>query len=331
MAHKHRHGHPRAGRPAGKPVGKPVGKMDAVYRAAERAAWVTTLVNAIFGLAKLVIGATGNSLALVAESIHTLADAATSVAVWVGLSIARRPAAATHPYGHGKAEPISGKVVAIALFAVGGGIIYQSVMGIIAFLAGRAEPAEPTAWTLYAALVSVVVKELMYRYEAGVGRRVGSMALIADAWHSRSDALASVAVAMGIGAAKLGGPSWQWADEAAAIVVAVLVIWVAWDIFEQSAAVLMDTQVSPETREAIRDIARSVTGVRDVEKILARRSGLDILIDIHVEVDPDLTVNQGHSIATQVKNRLKKEMPQATYALVHIEPYYPGDHDTEIV
>jgi cation diffusion facilitator family transporter len=282
-------------------------------------------LNALLGTAKAVIGVSGNSIALVADAVHTLSDTLTSVAVWVGLKVARRPADETHPYGHGKAEPIAGKIVAIALFAVGAGIAVKSTQGLIEYFSGRGHLAPPTTLTLYAALLSIFVKEILYQYQVRVGEKLDSVALVADAWHHRSDALSSVAVSVGIAAAALGGEKWHWADEAAALAVACFVIWVAWDLFRRSAAGLMDTLATGEIVGEIRRVAMSVEGVLGVEKTFARRSGLDILVDIHVEVDGRMTVEKGHEIASAVTLKLTESIPQVTHALVHIEPFSADD------
>jgi cation diffusion facilitator family transporter len=291
------------------------------YDEAERTTYVSIVINTVLGVGKAVIGVSGHSLALMADAVHTLSDTLTSVAVWVGLRVARRPADEVHPYGHGKAEAIAGKVVAIALFLVAGGVAYQAVGGIARFALGGGELARPTSLTLYAALVSILVKELMYQYQARIGRRLNSIALLADAWHHRSDALSSIGVAVGIAAATLGGPKWHWADEAAALVVAAFIFWVAWNLFKRSAAGLMDALAPGETVAEIRRVARSVEGVLGVEKTFARLSGLDILVDIHVEVDGRITVEKGHEIATAVTRKLTESIPQVTHALVHIEPH----------
>ncbi len=270
---------------------------------------------------KTLIGVTGSSIALVADGIHTLADTFTSLAVWIGLKIARRPADTTHPYGHGKAEPIAAKVVAIALFLVAGGIAFESIKAILAHFAGTAELAAPTALTLYAALLSIFAKELLYQYQVRIGRKVSSVALIADAWHHRSDAFSSVAVAAGIAVAVLAGETWRWADQAAALAVAVFIAWIAWDLFKQSAAGIMDTPAADEVESEIRRVAGAVEGVLGIEKTFARRSGLDVLVDIHVEVDPRMSVETGHEIASRVTRELTETIPEVTHALVHIEPY----------
>lgn len=291
------------------------------YAEAERATYVSIAVNMVLGVAKVAIGISGGSIALVADAVHTLSDSATSLAVWVGLKIARRPADEVHPYGHGKAEPIAGKVVALVLLGTGIVIAAQSVRGIVEYARGGADLAAPSSLTLYAALLSILVKEFLYRYQVRIGRKVASVALVADAWHHRSDAFSSVAVSVGIAVATLGGPKWYWADEAAALLVAVFIIVVGWQLFKLSAEGLMDSIAPGETAGWIREVALSVEGVRGVEKVIARRSGMDVLVDIHVEVDGALTVKEGHNIAGAVRERLLDEIPQVTHALIHIEPF----------
>jgi len=310
---------------------KRAASADDEYAQAQMTTYVSIVINTGLGFLKLAAGVFGHSIAMVADAIHTLSDTATSVAVWLGLKIARRPADAAHPYGHGKAEPIAGKVVAIALFVVGFAIVYESVAGIWLFMKGKSTLEEPSHWTLYAALATILVKEWMYQYQVRIGRRLSLVSLVADAWHHRSDALSSVGVALGIGAAMLGGEKWHWADEAAALVVAIIIIWVAWQLFRQSSEGLMDTQTPTDMRAHIRDVAKAVPGVKGVEKIVARRSGADVLIDIHVEVDGELPVRVGHQIATDVRDRLMSDIPHVVHALVHIEPYYPDDHPETVV
>lgn len=274
------------------------------------------------GVAKIVIGVSGGSLALVADALHTLSDSLTSIAVWVGIRIASKPADQAHPYGHGKAEPIAGKVVAVVLILAGVSIAVEGVHGLVLFFLGTADLLPPGILTLYAALLSIFVKELLYRYQIRVARKLDSVALSADAWHHRSDALSSVCVAIGIAAAAVGGPRWHWADEAAALLVAVFIVFVGVKIFRESAAGLMDTLVPGESIAEIRRAALSVEGVRGVEKVLARRSGFNILVDIHVEVDGLITVEKGHEIAGAVKHYLIETVPPVTHVLVHIEPFH---------
>ena len=296
--------------------------LDERYGEAEKTARISFGLNLLLGVAKAVIGVSGGSLALVADALHTLSDSLTSIAVWVGIRIASKPADQAHPYGHGKAEPIAGKVVAVVLVLAGVYIAVDGVRGLVLFFLGTADFSPPGILTLYAALLSIFVKEILYRYQIRVARKLDSVALSADAWHHRSDALSSVCVAIGIAAAAVGGPRWHWADEAAALLVAVFVVFVGVKIFRESAAGLMDTLAPGETIAEIRRAALSVEGVRGVEKTLARRSGFNILVDIHVEVDGLITVEKGHEIAGAVKHHLIETVPPVTHVLVHIEPYH---------
>lgn len=200
-------------------------------------------------------------------------------------------------------------------------VAFESARGLALHLVKTAPLEAPSALALYAALLSILVKELLYQYQVRVARKLSSVSLTGDAWHHRSDAFSSICVAIGIAAAAAGGPRWAFADDAAALVVAIMLLAVGWQLFKESAAGLMDTVVPGEMTAEIRRVAASVDGVKGVEKTIARRSGLNVLVDIHVEVDGRLTVAEGHKIASAVTARLVDDIPQVTHALVHIEPH----------
>jgi cation diffusion facilitator family transporter len=285
-----------------------------LYRSARTAAWAGLAVNAVLALVKLVAGIVGHSIALVADAVNSLGDGLTSLVLLYALGVAQRPADREHPYGHSRAESIAALSVAVLIGASAIGIAIESVRSL-----GRIH-AVPPVWTLWIAAGSAVVKESMYQYKRRVARRTGSQALVAGAWDHRSDALCSLAVLVGLALVRYGGESVIWADEAAAIAVVGLILLAAVKLFRRNASQLMDEQAEEETIAAIRRVAEQTPGVVRVEQIRARRSGLEMFVDIHVEVDCDLTVGEGHRIGHDVQRRLVDGMTPISEVLVHVEP-----------
>jgi cation diffusion facilitator family transporter len=292
------------------------------YEQASRVTWIGMAVNAVLGVAKVVCGVLGNSWAVIADGLHTISDLASSIAILVGLRVAKSPPDARHPYGHGKAEVLSARIVAFLLFVVGGFILHEAFSKL--FFAKQI--AIPSQIALWAALASIVVKEALYRYKEYYAKKTRSSALHADAWHHRSDALTSLAALVGVGAAILGGGRLNWVDPVAAIVVACVILWITLKVFTSTMGELMDAAPPEDVLNAIRDLAGTVEGVRSVEQIRCRKAGLNYLVDIHVEVDPGMRVDDAHAIASSVRDKLVNEGEDILQALVHIEPYYPDDH-----
>lgn len=271
-------------------------------------------VNLALGGAKLAGGLLGDSFALVADSINSFGDTVASAVVLVALLYAQRPPDPEHPYGHTRAEAVAGAGVAM--------LIVISALWI-GFEAVRRLPVVhglPAPWTLWLAGANVVIKEALFRYKRGVGRRSGSQALLANAWDHRSDALASAAVLVGLAAVRFGGPGWIWADEAAALLVAGAIAWGGFALFRTSASDLLDRQAEPELVRAVAAEAERVEGVVAVETLRLRKSGLEYFADLHLEVDPDLTVTLGHQIGHRTKDRLLERFERLRDVLVHVEP-----------
>ena len=293
------------------------------YDTATKATWVTIIINFFLGLLKIVAGLVGNSWAIVADGLHTMSDLLSSTAVLIGLRVARKAPDKTHPYGHGKAEVLAARFVGFLLLAVGAFILHESI--------GKLSASDdviviPKQIALWAALISIVVKEGLYRYKRHFAMKTGSTALKADAWHHRSDALTSLAALIGVAGAIVGGEKLYWLDPAAAMAVAGVVLWVAFHVFTSTMHELMDAAAPTEVIDAIRRVASLVPGVMGVEKIYCRKTGLSYLVDIHVEVDPKMAVDEAHEIAQAVQTKLVREGENILQALVHIEPYYPDDH-----
>ena len=246
--------------------------------------------------------------------MNSIGDSLGSVIVLFALRVAQKPPDPDHPYGHTRAEAVAGLSVAwiIAFSAVAVG--WEAVSHMFD------RHSSPAAWTLWIAAANVVIKEVLYRVNKSIGERIGSQSLVANAWDHRSDALCSLAVVIGIAAVRWGGTRYVWADEVAALVVVAAILWSALRLLRTSAAELMDQQADDETVDAIRQAALQVPGVRAVEKLRVRRSGMEYFADIHVEVDPQLTVERGHEIGHDVKSRLVKEFTALRDVLVHLEP-----------
>ena len=227
---------------------------------------------------------------------------------------AQRPADREHPYGHTRAEAVAGSNVALLLVLSGLGIGWEAATTL-----GEAS-LTPEWYTLGIAAVSIVLKEALYRYESHVARATGSGAVRAAAWDHRLDALGSLAVLVGLALAYWGGPAWHAADHFAALAVAVVVLWAGGSLLWASVQELMDRQAGPEVLDEVRREASAVPGVLGVEKLFVRKTGLEHLVDIHVEVDPEISVSEGHGIGHAVKARLMKQIVTIKDVLVHIEP-----------
>jgi len=282
-------------------------------------------VNALLAVAKLSAGILGHSYALVADAVESLADIFSSVVVWRGLVIAAAPADDKHPYGHGKAEPIAAAIVATMLLIAACGISIQAFREIIT------PHHAPAPFTLLVLIVVVVVKEGLFRFVAREADSVESSAVRTDAWHHRSDAITSLAAGIGISVALVGGEGYEAADSVAAIVAAGIIVWNACRLLRPALDELMDASPSPEVIEKIRSIAAGNPGVEAVEKCVVRKMGFHYLVDMHVEVDPQLTVQQAHQIAHEVKDSVRERLPAVSDVLVHIEPRGIAAHRKQAV
>jgi cation diffusion facilitator family transporter len=292
--------------------------LEDLYRQGRRAALLGLAVTLALGLAKLAGGLFGHSIALVSDAVHSLGDALAAAAVWVALLWAQHPADPEHPYGHARAEAVAGSNVSLLLILSALAVAWESLRSLD-------EPSPPPeAYTLIIAACSAVLNEALFRYQARVARRTGSRAVLAAAWDQRMDALGSVGVLVGLALARWGGPSWHAADHFAALGVAFLILRAGCVLLWGSLQELMDRQADPEMLQAVRREAQAVPGVRGVEKLLVRKAGMEHLVDIHVEVDPTISVREGHAIGHAVKDHLLKQFVTVKDVLVHIEPAPAG-------
>lgn len=280
-----------------------------------RASAVSLSINGGLSLLKLVTGVVGNSYALIADAIESLGDVFSSIIVWSGFVISSKPPDENHPYGHGKAEPLAALAVSLMLIGAAALIAFQAAHEI------RVPHESPAPYTLIVLVVVIVIKEATYRYESGVARTIESTAIAADAWHHRGDALTSLAAGMGITIALFGGKGYESADDWAALAACTIILFNGLRFARFSVHELMDTV--PETRlaEAIEEAVSRVEGARHVEKVLIRKMGSRWYVDLHLEVDPTVSVLLGHEIAHHLKDTILAARPEVADVLVHVEPY----------
>jgi cation diffusion facilitator family transporter len=287
------------------------------YALGRRGAWLGIAGNIFLSLIKITAGLIGKSYSLISDGLHSLSDITSSLAVLGGMIIAQRPKDKRHPYGHGKAESIASLTVAVMLVIFGLIIGYE----VISSCLRKSTFVEPALYTLWIAVLSVIIKEVMYRYKIYLARRIKSTSLAADAWHHRSDAFSSAVVVVALLFSIYAGEKWVFMDRLGALVVSVMILYAGLKIFTKAAAELMDESVDTQVHDDIRKLAKNVEGVKDIETLLVRKAGLDFLVDIHIEVDAYLNVMESHEVATRVKNKILDEASEVKSVLVHVEPY----------
>ncbi len=292
---------------------------DARTRRATRVTVTAAVVNVVLALAKLAAGAVAGSAALVADGMHSLSDLITDGIVLAGVRFARRPADESHNYGHGKIETLAAVAVGAVLLIAAGGILFEACKGIAVVARGGILGA-PSPAALVVAVVSIAVKEALFRFTRAAGRQLDSPALMANAWHQRSDALSSVAVAVGVAGASLGGESWRVLDPVAASVVALLIGKVALSLAWSGLGELLEAGVDPETRARILESVHRVDGARSPHGLRARRLGSTLAVDLHVEVARHLDIVQAHAIAEAVEEQLTRCFGANTLVNVHVDP-----------
>ena len=289
----------------------------------ERELTKVTLVGSVGNLLllafKFVAGIVGGSSAMIADAVHSLTDFLTDLIVLVFVRVSAKPQDAGHDYGHGKFETLATLFVALALVGAAGGIIVSGAVKIIRWIGG-AELETPGLLALWAALLSIVVKEILYRYTVARGRALDSPAVIANAWHHRSDALSSIGAAIGIGGAILLGRRWAVLDPAASIVVGALLVKVAWDLLRESTGELTDRSLPEETERRIEEIIHSFPEVSEPHHLRTRKIGNRIALEAHVRLDGDLSLREAHDIVSALEHKIKETLGSATLVTIHMEP-----------
>ncbi|EEG77673.1 cation diffusion facilitator family transporter [Dethiobacter alkaliphilus] len=277
------------------------------------------IVNLFLAVLKAGAGIMSGSFAMMADALHSFADIVASGVVYVGIRVASKPADDEHPYGHGKAESIASKIVSIIVILAGLNIGYFSLQALF-----QADLPVPGQMALYAALISIVVKETLFRYTIRIGRETNCKALVANAFEHRTDALSSVAALLGIGGALLGAayglPQLAYLDPVAGIIVSVFIVRMGWHIAIEAASELMDAQEDPEFIAGLEKLILAVDGVLEVHGIRVRAAGPHKFVDLEIGVDGDISVREGHDVARRVKQELLAKQEEITNVLIHVNP-----------
>lgn len=282
-----------------------------------RLAALGVFINALLAIIKGIAGIVGNSYALIADAVESVADIAGSLVVWGGLRLSARSADDDHPYGHGKAEPLAAAVVGLILCGAALGIAVKAIDQI------RDPHHAPAPYTLLVLVVVIIVKEVLARRVFRVAGGVDSSAVHADAWHHRADAITSGAAFIGISAALLGGPGYEWCDAAAAMLASTVIGVNAAVILRPAVHELMDGAPDTTMLHRVGAAAEGVDGVRMIEKLKARKVGTRYFVDLHVQADPGMSLHDSHILSGCVKTAIRREVPSVQDVLVHMEPYEP--------
>ncbi len=290
----------------------------------EKEIYKVTLVgsagNAALLTFKFIAGVMGNSSAMIADAVHSLSDFITDIVVVVFVGISAKPQDTSHDYGHGKFETIASFLIGLALVAAATGIVVTGALKLLAWWGG-AELESPGWIALWAAVLSIVVKELLYQYTARRGRKLDSQVMIANAWHHRSDALSSVGAAVGIGLALWLGQHWAVFDPLASVVVGLMLMRVAYKLLKTSIGELTESSLPAETEQEIEQIILSFGDVRQPHNLRTRRIGNRIAIEAHVRMDGRLPLETVHERATTIERKLKERFGNNTHVTLHMEPF----------
>lgn len=283
------------------------------YREVRKVTLIGSVVDLLLGVLKIIFGFTAQSQALIADGVHSLSDLATDFMVLFAAKHAHREADEEHPYGHGRIETVATVILGVSLTVVAVGISYDAIRRLF-------DPnllLIPSAIALVIAFISVLAKEAIYHYTVRVARRLRSSMLHANAWHSRSDAISSIVVMVGVGGTMAG---LQYLDAIAAVAVALMIAKIGWELLWKSLKELIDTALETERVEAIRQTIMNVSGVNELHMLRTRRSGSDALVDVHILVDPRLSVSEGHQIGEYVRATLLEQIEEVSDVTVHIDP-----------
>ena len=276
-------------------------------------------MNFLLLVFKFIAGILGHSSALVADAVHSLTDFVTDVIVIVFVRISGKPEDEDHRYGHGKYETLATAIIGLALFAVGAGLLVGGATKVSGVLKGAVLPA-PSTIALVAAAVSILAKEILYRYTVRIGKNIDSQAVIANAWHHRSDAFSSIGTFFGVGGAIFLGEKWRILDPLAAIVVSAFIIKVAIELIKPCIDELLERSLPAETEARILDIIATFPEVSSPHHLRTRRIGNNIAIEVHLRMDGQTTLEAAHEVATAVEKRLKEEFGPDTHIGIHMEP-----------
>lgn len=281
---------------------------------------IGSIVNLLLLIFKFIAGFAGHSSAMIADAVHSLSDFFSDIVVIVMVRLSAKPEDKDHDYGHGKYETLASLIVGLMLAIVGLGIFYNGVSTTIAFFNGESI-RQPSWIALIAAIVSIFAKEGIYRYTIYKERAIHSSALIANAWHHRSDALTSVAALVGIGGAMILGSKWAVLDPIAAAVVSIFIIKAAYDLIKPNLDELLEKALSEEQKQGISKIVLDTPGVVGMHRLRTRRVGNNLAIELHIKMDGNMSLRQAHEIATEVEKRLKQAYGNDIHTGIHMEPF----------
>ena len=276
-------------------------------------------VNVVLLVFKFVAGILGHSAAMVADAVHSLSDFVTDIIVLVFVRISGKPKDKSHDYGHGKYETLAMTIIGLALLIVAIGIVYGGVMKIVAWRNGQ-ELEAPGVLALWAALLSVVLKEAVYRYSRAKARQLNAQAVEANAWHHRSDALSSIGTAVGIGGAIFLGQRWTVLDPVASVIVGLFIVKVSVDLLRNGIGDLMEQSLPDEVEAEILRLAASIEGIAEPHDLRTRRIGNHYAIELHILMDGDISLREAHDKASEVEYLLKDHYGPDTHVAVHVEP-----------
>lgn len=280
---------------------------------------IGSIVNALLIVIKFIAGILGRSSALIADAVHSLTDFVTDIVVLVFVRISGKPRDKEHSYGHGKFETLATLIIGVFLAAAGVGLFISGLDKVISSLQGAILP-EPTWLALGVAIASIVSKELLFRYTVKIGREVKSDAVIANAWHHRSDSISSLGTMVGIGGAMFFGEKWRILDPLAAVLVSVFIIKAGYDIIKPAINELLEGSLPKEQEEEIGNLISSVEGVKGFHNLHTRKIGNDIALDVHIKMDGDLPLVEAHEIASKVERKLRDNFGKDTFVNIHMEP-----------
>ena len=282
-------------------------------------------VNVMLLLFKFVAGIVGHSAAMIADAVHSLSDFVTDIIVLVFVRISGKPTDKSHEYGHGKYETLATTLIGLALLIVAVGIVYSALTKIIAWAQGEPLKA-PGMLALWAALLSIILKEAVFHYSMVQARKLNSQAVEANAWHHRSDALSSIGTAIGIGGAIFLGERWTVLDPMAGIIVGLFIIKVAIDLLRNGIGDLMEHSLPDEVESEILQLAGSIPGVTEPHDLHTRRIGNHYAIELHILMDDDISLREAHNKSEEVENILREHYGKETHISVHVEPKSIREH-----
>lgn len=280
---------------------------------------VGAIVNIILTILKIIAGILGRSAAMVADGIHSLSDLLSDIVVLFFTHISSKGKDKKHSFGHGKFETLATLIVSVILVAAGARLMADGIRSIIEVTNGKIIPA-PGSIALWAAIISIISKEILYHATIRTAKRANSPVVIANAWHHRSDALSSVGALAGIGGAMILGDKWTILDPIASCCISIAIIVVAIKMALPSLAELLETSLPDEIEKDIINIANSVKGVDDIHELKTRRNGISYIIDAHIVVNPHISITEAHNIATDVENAIREKYGNETQINIHIEP-----------